>query len=122
VSKENHSFGKKGEAQAAKFLESLGYRILFRNYKTRFAEIDIIAREKDIFCFVEVKARGGERFGLGQEALTPAKQSKIARAALFFLQENNLLESRSRFDVVAIGPGNGRQTFQLIRDAFVYNE
>ena len=122
MSKENYSSGRKGEDEASIFLESQGYRIIFRNYKTRFAEIDIIAREKNTICFVEVKSRSDERFGLAQEAVTPAKQAKISKAALRFLQENNLMESRSRFDVVAISRHGGQQVFQLIRNAFIFNE
>ena len=122
MSKENRSCGKEAEEEAAGFLESQGYRILFRNYKTRFAEIDIIAREKSVVCFVEVKSRSSQRFGLAQEAVTPPKQAKIAKAALSFLQENNLMESRSRFDVVAMSFCNGVRAFQLIRDAFIISE
>ncbi len=122
MSKENYSSGKKNEEEASSFLESQGYLILFRNYKTRFAEIDIIAREKNTICFVEVKFRSCERFGLAQEAVTQAKQVKITKAALSFLQENNLLESHSRFDVVAISLHGGRKVFHLIRDAFILSE
>ncbi len=118
----NRGCGKIAEEDAAKFLKSRGYRILLRNYKTRFSEIDIIAREKEIICFVEVKSRTTARFGLGQESITPLKQSKIAKAALSFLQENNLLDSRSRFDVVVVSLRDGRKDFQLIRDAFTYSE
>jgi len=121
VSKENRNFGKNGEDAAANYLKSQGYQILFRNYKTRFAEIDIIAREKNTYCFVEVKSRGSERFGLGQEAVTQIKQAKIAKAALIFLQENNSLDKKSRFDVVAISQQHGERCFQLIRDAFIYS-
>lgn len=122
MSKENYSSGKKGEEEASSFLESQGFQILFRNYKTRFAEIDIIAREKNTICFIEVKFRRSERFGLAQEAVTPAKQVKITKAALSFLQENNLIDCRSRFDVVAISLHGLRKVFHLIRDAFILNE
>ena len=88
MSKDNINSGKISEVQAASFLESQGYRILFRNYKSQGAEIDIIAREKDTICFIEVKSRSCDRFGSPQEAVTPAKQQKIARAASMFLQEN----------------------------------
>ncbi len=122
MSKENYSSGKISEEEASSFLEAQGYRILVCNYKTRFAEIDIIAREKNTICFVEVKFRRSERFGLAQEAVTQAKQTKITKAALCFLQENNLIESHSRFDVVAINLQDGRKIFHLIRDAFILNE
>ena len=122
MSKENRSCGKHAEEEAAGFLESRGYRIISRNYKNRFAEIDIIAREKGVLCFVEVKSRSSQRFGLAQESVTAGKQAKIARAALSFMQENDLMESRCRFDVVAMSISEGKKTFQLIRDAFILNE
>ena len=122
MSKDNISSGKISEVEASSFLESQGYRILFRNYKALGSEIDIIAREKDTICFIEVKSRSSDRFGSPQEAVTPAKQQKIARAALKFLQENDLLNKSCRFDVVAIIRQAGREKFSLFRDAFVLNE
>jgi len=122
VSKDNISSGKISEEQASKFLESQGYRILFRNYKAQGSEIDIIAREKDTICFIEVKSRRSERFGSPQEAVTLAKQQKIARAASMFLQENDLQNKSCRFDVVAIIRQDGKEKFSLFRDAFVLNE
>jgi putative endonuclease len=122
VSKDNISSGKTGEVEASSFLESQGYRILFRNFKRQGSEIDIIAREKEVICFIEVKSRSSERFGSPQEAVTPAKQRKIARAALKFLQENGLQDKACRFDVVAIIRQGGKEKISLIRDAFVFNE
>ena len=122
MSKDNISSGKISEEQASNFLESQGYRILFRNYKAQGAEIDIIAREKDTICFIEVKSRCSERFGSPQEAVTVAKQQKIARAASMFLQENDLQNKSCRFDVVAITRQDGKERFLLFREAFVLNE
>jgi putative endonuclease len=119
VSKDNISSGNIGEIQAAGFLESLGYQILFRNYRTRGSEIDIIAREKDTICFIEVKSRSSDRFGSPEEAVTLVKQRKIVRAASIFLQENHLEDRSCRFDVVAIIRQDGKEKFSLIRDAFV---
>ena len=122
MSKDNISSGKISEVQASSFLESQGYRILFRNYKAQGSEIDIIAREKDTICFIEVKSRSSDRFGTPQEAVTLAQQQKIARAALKFIQENDLQDKSCRFDVVAIIRQAGREKFSLIRDAFIFNE
>ena len=122
MSKDNISFGKISEKQASSFLESQGYRILFHNYKAQGSEIDIIAREKDTICFVEVKSRYSDRFGSPQEAVTVAKQQKIARAASMFLQENDLQNKSCRFDVVAITRQDGKERFLLFREAFVLNE
>ena len=122
MSKDNISFGKISEKQASSFLESQGYRILFHNYKAQGSEIDIIAREKDTICFVEVKSRCSDRFGSPQEAVTLAKQQKIARAASIFLQENKIQDKSCRFHVVAIIRQAGKEKFSLFRDAFVLND
>ncbi len=122
MSKDNINSGKNSEIEAVSFLESQGFRILFRNYRRQGSEIDIIAREKDTTCFIEVKSRSSERFGSAQEAVTLHKQQKIARAALIFLKENNLQDSRCRFDVVAISRQAGKAKFSLIRDAFIFND
>jgi putative endonuclease len=122
VFKNNISSGKVSEDQASNFLESQGYRILVRNYKAQGSEIDIIAREKNTICFIEVKSRNSERFGSPLEAVTPAKQQKIARAAMFFLQKNRMQDLPCRFDVVAIVRQAGKEEFFLIRDAFISNE
>lgn len=114
----NLELGKVAEESAAKFLEKSGYRILKRNYRTRFAELDIIAKERGVICFVEVKARRTDRFGLPQEAVSRLKQLQISKAALAFLKENKLLEHKARFDVVSVSYCGNDARFNLIKDAF----
>lgn len=111
--------GRSGEEAAAKFLVREGYRILLKNYKCKLGEIDIIAKEGDTICFVEVKARASERFGLPKEAVNFFKRRKITRVALCFLKERGLLDSRLRFDVVGIlADAGGSLQIELIKDAF----
>jgi putative endonuclease len=113
----NRLLGQRGERVAARFLRRQGLRILLRSYRTRSGEIDLIARDGQTLVFVEVKAR---RQGVPAEAVTPEKQRRITLAALHFLRKYNLLEQRSRFDVVAIlWPGDRRAPeIQHIRNAF----
>ena len=118
MSKERLHLGKRGEELAVAFLKEKGYEIIARNYKTRFGEIDIIARDKDTLCFVEVKTRRTQKFGLPQEALVSFKQRQIAKSALSFLQERALLEKKARFDVVAITYSKDKAERNLIKDAF----
>ena len=122
MSRDNYSCGRNSEEAAARFLAAQGLSIISRNYKSRSAEIDIIAREKDTICFVEVKSRKDERFGTAAESVTPAKQRKISEAALSFLKENNLFDRRCRFDVVAISLQDGKEKIEYIRDAFIARE
>lgn len=92
--------GDRGERAAARFLKKTqGMRVLRCGYRTSRGEIDLIVRDGDTLVFVEVKTR---RRGEPTEAVTIEKQRRITLAALEFLKRHNLLEHRSRFDVVAI--------------------
>jgi putative endonuclease len=95
----NRLLGDRGERAAARFLRRRGMRVLTRGYRTRYGEIDLIARDGDVLVFVEVKSR---RQGVPAEAVTPEKQRRITLAALHFLRKHKLLDARSRFDIVAI--------------------
>jgi putative endonuclease len=118
VSRQNLYLGKFGEESAIDLLKTNGYRILARNYKTKLGEIDIIARDKDTVCFIEVKTRHSDRFGLPQEAISRSKQRHIAKVALVFLKENNLLDKRARFDVISIMHSEDTSKLDLIKNAF----
>lgn len=94
--------GKKGERSAQKFLVSRGYKILESNYSTPQFEIDIIAKNKDTLCFIEVKTRTGIKKGLPREGVTTAKQKKIIMGAQYYLRLNKITDTRLRFDVVEV--------------------
>lgn len=111
-------FGASAEEDALKILREQGYKILAENYRAASAEIDIIARDKDTICFVEVKARNSARFGLPQEAVSRLKQHKISRAALCFLKENHLLDKKARFDVVSLLRSKDGIKADVIKNAF----
>lgn len=110
--------GQKGEELALRFLKKNGYRILERNYVCKMGEVDIIAREKDTFAFIEVKTRRSTAFGPPQLAVNPAKQMQLSKVALHFLKEKRLEEAKARFDVVAILLGSKGEEIELIKDAF----
>ena len=110
--------GKKGEDIAAAFLKKKGYNILFRNYKCSFGEIDIVAKHKKILSFIEVKTRRTKKYGLPQEAVTPAKQTKISRVALEFVQRYKMDNRAARFDVVSVQYLNDVYEVDLIENAF----
>ena len=114
----NLDFGKAAEAAAVKFLEARGYKILRRNYKTKFSEIDIIAKDKDVLCFIEVKARHSDMFGEPSEAVARSKQRQISKAALCYLKENNAFGRLARFDVVTLLYTQDLPVIDLIKDAF----
>lgn len=99
------SLGERGEDAAVRFLRRLGYRILQRQHygqHRRFPELDIVAADGDRLVFVEVKTRRSIQKGRPAEAVTPAKQRQIAKAALAYLKYHRLMHRGARFDVIAI--------------------
>jgi putative endonuclease len=96
------SLGKLGEDLACGELERRGYAVLARRYRTRFGEIDIIARDGETIVFVEVKTRDGDRFGASAEAVTPWKQRRVGNMAVDYLARHRLHHCPCRFDVVAV--------------------
>jgi putative endonuclease len=107
--------GAAAETMACRFLESQGFTVLQRNFRTRRGEIDIVAREGDTLVFVEVKYRQGAHCGLPEEAVPPGKQRQILGVARAFLRE---ADWPCRFDVVAMDATPAGPRFRLYRDAF----
>jgi putative endonuclease len=111
--------GQSWERLAARRLTAAGYRILERNYRALSSEIDLVAEEEGVVCFVEVKGRRGRDFGAPAEAVTLEKQRRIARAAEEYVWRRRLPAStRCRFDVVAIEDDGGEPRVEIFRDAF----
>lgn len=102
MSKERIRLGKTGEDIAANYLLDRGLEIITRNFRDKFGEIDIIAKDSQTFVFVEVKTRRSDRFGQPEEAVTPTKQQQIIRVATNFLAQRKLLDAPVRFDVIGI--------------------
>ena len=94
--------GDTGEGLAADYLVGQGYKIIKRNYRTPFGEIDIIALDKDTLVFVEVKKKTGDGFGAPAEMITPRKIGKIRRTAECYILEKELKNLLWRIDAVLI--------------------
>lgn len=110
--------GKFGENLALKFLKNNGYKIISTNYRNKLGEVDIIAKDKDTYCFIEVKLRSSQEFGLAAEAIDRRKQRRLCKAALCYLKEKHLLDKFSRFDVVLIDSSSQVYKIELIKNAF----
>ena len=95
----NRQTGKLAEDVATDALIKKGYTILERNFSNKFGEIDIIARDKNILVFVEVKAKIGTNFGLPEEMVGKGKLYKIRNMATMYMKGENI---PCRIDVVAI--------------------
>ena len=102
VTQSKQSLGIYGEKLARKFLESRNYKILHTNFITPFGEIDIIAREKTIIVFVEVKSRRSEHFGSPLESITFQKCKHIISNCNYYLLKNSLINSPVRIDGIGI--------------------
>jgi putative endonuclease len=112
--------GQHGEDLACEELLRRGHTILARRYRTRFGEIDIVSRVRDVIVFTEVKARRTDRQGRAAEQVPPWKQRRIAAMALDYLAYADRLNDTCRFDVVAIdGFGLPDQQLTVIEGAFL---
>ena len=112
MSDESKQLGRSGEERAAEFLMARGYTILARNCRTRFGEIDIIARDGKAAVFVEVKARSSQSFGTAREAVNRKKQAKLALIIRDFVAAQNYM-GPVRCEVVAI---DGRGEPELVSE------
>ena len=98
----NISIGKNGEEIAVKYLEKQGYKILETNKRfSKFCEIDIIALDRNILVFVEVKTRKTDICGHPFEAITKTKYQHIKQGLFIYLQEHNEYK-KYRIDAVSI--------------------
>lgn len=99
----DRAFGDRGEDEAVRFLKKQGYRIVERNVELGIGEIDIVATEGDVLCFIEVKTR---RSGTGARRpgsnLTESKKRKLERAVRRYVNRKKLHALPRRFDFVAV--------------------
>ena len=107
-----------GQTAARQFLTEKGLKIIKENYRLRTSEIDIIAKDGEYIVFVEVKFRKGLSHGLPRESVGHAKQRKIIKAAMHFIQANEKNEQDYRFDVVEILEKDGKLYANHIENAF----
>jgi putative endonuclease len=112
--------GAQGEETAARYLAGQGYKIVDRNFRCPLGEIDLIAKEGNTLCFIEVKARRSIRFGWPEESVTPFKQMRLRRLSQWYLKARRLPDAQVRFDVVSLllGSSPTPDRIRLIKGAF----
>ena len=111
--------GDQGEEAVAAALEKLGYAILERQFRCRWGEIDLIAQSPEgVLCFVEVKTRAPNALAAPREAVTPAKQRKLRRAASWYLARMDEDDRLCRFDVAEVFPDGAGGRINYIAGAF----
>jgi putative endonuclease len=101
---EKRRLGFLGERRAVKYLKKQGYKILERNFKCPFGEIDIIVTKDDIVAFVEVKTRSSDYFGMPHEAVNRERCRRYINSAKFYFS-GKIINCTVRFDVLEILSG-----------------
>jgi putative endonuclease len=109
--------GRLGEDLGVEWLRANGFQIVERNVEFKTGEIDVVAREGETLCFIEIKARSTDTYGTAVEAVPAKKQRRVTRAATFYLARNPT-EDPCRFDVLAMDLVDDRWSYTLLRDAF----
>lgn len=94
--------GRRGEKLAVRLLRELGLQVLARNYRGPHGEIDIVARDKDVLCFVEVKTRHRAIHSRPADAVGQAKRRNLVRTAYRYLREIGRPDILYRHDIVEI--------------------
>ncbi|MBC7794373.1 MAG: YraN family protein [Clostridia bacterium] len=109
------AIGRSYEDAACAHLETLGYRVVTRNFRTVGGEIDIIAFDDDVLCFVEVRGRAADAFGDPMETIDNRKIGRVIHAARAYVATLVGTWPLMRFDVIGILDG---EPIRLIRNAF----
>jgi len=124
ISHNRKQLGDLGENLAQSFLLSKGYMILEKNFRYKlenvYGEIDLIAKEHDYICFIEVKTRFGNIYSNPSESVTKKKQRKITNIAQIYLLKKKLTKYNARFDVIELifNTETSDYSIKLIKDAF----
>ena len=115
----NRAEGIQGEAIVARYLREQGYRLAAHGYRSRYGEIDLIAWDGGVLCFVEVKTRTNLNMALPREYVTPQKQNRLRKTAMMYLAEKRL-DCCARFDVAEVYAEHGfdQARIEYIKNAF----
>ena len=115
----HNELGKQGELIARKYLENKGYQILETNWQYSHAEIDIIARKKDVLAVVEVKTRTSDHYGKPEMFVRKKKINHLKNAANYYVKTNNL-DVEIRFDIISIIKNQYIEEIEHFEDAFLW--
>ena len=114
----SHILGKSGEEVAHSYLEKKGLSILEKNWRfKKLGEIDLIAQDKNILVFIEVKTRKSN-LNDAKELVTKSKISQIRKLATIYLHINKIKNIPCRFDVIALNIKNSQTQLEHIKNAF----
>ena len=113
------SAGNRGEAAVARYLRQKGYTLLESQWRCRFGELDLVARDRhSTVCIVEVKLRGTNSIALPREFVDSRKQQRLRSAAEVYLASKEL-DAPVRFDVAEVYDEGGSLRIKYIEHAFI---
>ncbi len=117
---DRRAIGAAAEDVAAAYLQAHGVQLLFRNYRRRLGELDLVGRTGDVLLIVEVRTRSSNAYGGAAASVNGAKRRRIVRAAEQLLQRHaRLSELRARFDVIVVSDlASASPQVQWLRGAF----
>lgn len=114
----NKAIGKIGEEEVCKYLIKNQYKILNRNFMSNSGEIDIIAKDKDEYVFIEVKSRLSKDYGRPAEAVDTNKKRHIISTTKYYIYKNSLENKNIRFDVIEVYINKDIKLINHIKNAF----
>lgn len=114
---EHNDLGNQGEKLAKAHLEANGYIILAVNWRSGRNELDIVAQQKDIIVFIEVKARATGFFGEPFHAVSREKQRRTIAAANAYMEKNGVM-LEARFDIISIVIKEDKHRLDHLEEAF----
>lgn len=116
---DRQAFGRAAEDAAARWAEERGWRVVCRNWRCRFGEIDLVAKDGDTWVAVEVRARRSAVAGTPLESITPRKRLRLYRLASAFAATAGCSDAPWRFDVCAVtSRPDGSLALEWVKDAF----
>ena len=115
----SQTLGVLGEELAFHYLKKKGYKVLLRNYESPLGEIDLIAKEKGVLVFIEIKTRSSDAMGSPAESVTHLKRHQIVKTAQYYVKRYGIHHVPCRFDVVSVWmPNDAEPVIEIIENAF----
>ena len=112
--------GDRGETEVARFLRKKGYTLLASQWRCRFGELDLVAKDrKGTVCFVEVKLRSETSIATPREFVDARKQQRLRTAASLYLRQCGLEDAVCRFDVAEVFVEGTDLRISYLKNAFI---
>jgi putative endonuclease len=106
--------GDLGEEYASKVIKGIGYKIISRKFRSKFGEIDIIAKDRRVLKFIEVKTRWSTKFGKPEEAVTQKKLKNIIKTVEYYLMVNKIKYKNYQIEIISIDLSKDQPSFKII--------